>query len=108
MGGRGSRRANQIPNPKSKIPNPKSKIQNLKSCPPAPSAQPPTMSPLRLTIWNEYIHEREHDSVRAIYPNGIHAVLADALTRLLGDRVQIRTATFDDPEHGLSAAALSE
>src|SRR5207302_1818776 len=86
----------------------KSKIQNPKSCPPAPSPQPPTMSPLRVTIWNEYIHEREHDSVRAIYPNGIHAVLGDAISRLLGNRVQIRTATFDQPEHGLTHAVLAE
>src|SRR5438046_349534 len=64
--------------------------------------------PLRVTIWNEYIHEREHDSVRAIYPNGIHAVLSDALSRLLGDRVQGRVATFEQREHGLSDAALAE
>src|SRR5438132_4004559 len=63
---------------------------------------------LRVTIWNEYIHEREHDSVRAIYPNGIHAVLSDALSRLLGDCVQIRVATFDQEEHGLTYQALAE
>jgi trehalose utilization protein len=64
--------------------------------------------PLRITIWNEYIHEREHDSVRAIYPNGIHTVLADALSRLLGDRVQIRVATFEQEEHGLTYPVLAE
>jgi trehalose utilization protein len=65
-------------------------------------------APLRLTIWNEYIHEREHESVRALYPNGMHAVLADAIKKHLGDEVQIRTATFDQPDHGLSSEVLSE
>ncbi|MBW8884295.1 MAG: ThuA domain-containing protein, partial [Planctomycetia bacterium] len=64
--------------------------------------------PLRITIWNEYIHEREDDSVRALYPNGIHAVLDDAFTRLLGESVQIRIATFEQEEHGLSYEVLTE
>ena len=34
--------------------------------------------PLRVTIWNEFIHELEHESVRRLYPDGMHAVLADA------------------------------
>ncbi len=64
--------------------------------------------PLHLTIWNEYIHEREHESVRAIYPNGMHAVLFDAISRQLGDQVQIRIATLDQPDHGLSYEVLRE
>jgi trehalose utilization protein len=64
--------------------------------------------PLRVTIWNEYIHELEHDSVRAIYPDGIHAVLDDALSRLLGDQVQTRVATIDQEEHGLTYEVLAE
>jgi len=65
-------------------------------------------TPLRITIWNEYIHELEHESVRALYPSGIHTVLADAISRLLGDRVQIRIATIDQEEHGLSYETLAE
>jgi trehalose utilization protein len=64
--------------------------------------------PLRVTIWNEYIHELEHDSVRALYPSGIHTVLADALTPLLGERIQIRIATFEQEDHGLTYGALAE
>jgi trehalose utilization protein len=63
--------------------------------------------PLRLTIWNEFIHEREHAAVKALYPDGIHAVLAKALTSLLEGTVQITIATFDQPEHGLTDAALA-
>jgi trehalose utilization protein len=64
--------------------------------------------PLRVTIWNEYIHERENAVVRALYPDGIHAVLSAAFTRLLGEAVQIRVATFDQTEHGLTYDALAE
>jgi trehalose utilization protein len=64
--------------------------------------------PLRVTIWNEYIHERVHDSVRALYPDGMHAVLAEAFTRLLGDSVHVRSAAFDQPEHGLMSEVLAE
>jgi trehalose utilization protein len=64
--------------------------------------------PLRVTIWNEFIHELEHDSVRRLYPNGMHAVLSDAIQRQLGDAVQIRVATFEQPEHGLTYETLAE
>ena len=40
---------------------------------------------MNLTIWNENVHERTEDHVRAIYPDGIHGALAAALAEL-GDR----------------------
>jgi len=59
----------------------------------------------RILVWNEFWHERNDPAVRAIYPDGIHAVLAAALReRGLPD---VRTATLDEPEHGLSEAALA-
>ena len=64
--------------------------------------------PLRVTIWNEYIHERDNAAVRALYPDGMHAVLSAALSRVLGDSVQVQVATFDQPEHGLTYEALAE
>jgi trehalose utilization protein len=63
---------------------------------------------LRVTIWNEFLHERDNDAVREIYPQGIHAVLVEALRQQLGDEVQLRTATLDEPEHGLSEQILNE
>ncbi|MEK0082427.1 ThuA domain-containing protein [Benzoatithermus flavus] len=59
---------------------------------------------LRVTIWNEFRHERSNPAVAAIYPEGIHAALAAPL-RAAGHAV--RTATLDEPEHGLSAEALA-
>jgi trehalose utilization protein len=57
----------------------------------------------RVTVWNEYRHERQNPVVRAIYPDGIHTVIASAL-RTHG--LAARTATLDEPEHGLGEALL--
>ncbi len=59
--------------------------------------------PLRVTIWNEFRHERANREVGAIYPDGIHEALAAPL-RAAGHAV--RTATLDQPEHGLGGAVL--
>jgi trehalose utilization protein len=60
---------------------------------------------VQVTVWNEYRHERESDEVAEVYPDGIHAVVADALDER-GHEVQ--TATLDEPEHGLTEAVLDE
>lgn len=61
-------------------------------------------APLRVTVWNEFLHEVESDVVRAIYPDGIHATLGRALEEHLG--AAVRTATLREPEHGLSQAVV--
>jgi trehalose utilization protein len=65
-------------------------------------------NPLRVTVWNEFVHERTKEVVRRIYPDGIHAVVADALREQLHDRVQVRTATLDEKEHGLTKEVLDD
>ena len=60
----------------------------------------------RVTVWNEYRHEQENDAVADVYPDGIHAVIADAL-REAGH--EVRTATLDEgPDHGLIEAVLDD
>lgn len=61
------------------------------------------MSGVRITIWNEYRHERSNPAVGAIYPEGIHQALAGPL-RAAG--LAVRTATLDEPEHGLGGDVL--
>ena len=58
------------------------------------------MSALRVTIWHEYRHEKHDEHVASIYPEGIHGALAQGLAPYGFD---IRTATLDEPEHGLDA-----
>ena len=67
-----------------------------------------TERPLRLTIWNEFVHEKRHDAVRQIYPDGIHRVLADSLENQFGSRAVVQTATLDQPEHGLTDEVLEQ
>ena len=63
---------------------------------------------LRVTLWNEHVHERREPSVKKIYPAGMHAPIAEGIRRVLGDGVSVRVATLDEPEHGLSESALAE
>lgn len=58
---------------------------------------------LNVTIWNEFVHEKIHDEVRSVYPTGIHTALAEGLQN--PDFI-IRTATLDQPEHGLTDDVL--
>ena len=58
-----------------------------------------------VTIWNEFRHERESDVVADLYPDGIHAVIAETLESAGFDT---NTATLDEPEHGLTEAVLEE
>lgn len=60
---------------------------------------------IRVTVWNEFQHEKENERVRSVYPNGIHEAIARGIAPL-GD-FEIRTATLDDPEHGLSPDVLA-
>lgn len=62
-------------------------------------------SPIRVTVWNEGVHEKTHEEVRKVYPNGMHAVIAEALQ---GAGFTTRTATLDEPEHGLTQEVLNQ
>jgi trehalose utilization protein len=59
----------------------------------------------RITIWNEYWHEKHDPEVARVYPDGIHVALGKPL-REAG--FSVRTTTLDDPENGLSDAVLAE
>ena len=65
-------------------------------------------SPIRVVVWNEFVHERQQDAVRAIYPDGIHQAIRQALLERLGDQVSVRCATLDEPEHGLPEDVLKQ
>jgi len=59
-----------------------------------------------VTVWNEYLHEKKDPKVAKIYPNGIHAVIAEYLRGQAG--LEVRTATLDEPEHGLTEDVLND
>lgn len=60
---------------------------------------------LRVTVWNEFRHEKNNEAVRKIYPNGIHEVIREALAA--APDLAVRCATLDEPEHGLTDEVLS-
>jgi trehalose utilization protein len=60
---------------------------------------------IRVTVWNEYRHERQNPAVAKLYPQGIHEAIAD---HLRGKGFAVSTATLDEPEHGLTVGKLAE
>src|SRR5690606_1911500 len=63
------------------------------------------MSEIRVTVWHEFRHEKRHEAVSLVYPNGIHHTIAEGLQE--HGIPQVRTATLDEPEHGLSEEVLA-
>ena len=61
--------------------------------------------PIRVTVWNEYRHEKVDDLVRQCYPAGIHEAIAEGLRP--NQAFVVRTSTLDEPEHGLTADVLA-
>jgi trehalose utilization protein len=60
----------------------------------------------RVTVWNEYRHERNEELPAQLYPEGIHGALAEALRE--GGVEEVGTATLDEPEHGLTEEVLQK
>ena len=61
---------------------------------------------IKVTVWNEYLHERKQEEVKAVYPEGIHGCIAEFLKK---DRnILVRTATLEEPEHGLTEEVLAD
>jgi len=64
------------------------------------------MEPIRITIWNENIHEKKIPEKMTQYPNGLHGAIAKAFE---GDeRFTVRIALMDEPEQGLPDSLLDE
>ena len=61
---------------------------------------------IRITVWNENLHEKSDPEVRANHPNGLHETVAEALRE--DPEFVVRTATLDDPDCGLTDEVLSE
>lgn len=62
-------------------------------------------TPINVTVWGEFRHEKMNPKVAAIYPQGMHEAIADFLRREAG--LAVRTATLDEPEHGLTEAVVA-
>ncbi|NLE45236.1 MAG: trehalose utilization protein ThuA [Chloroflexi bacterium] len=58
---------------------------------------------IRVTVWNEYRHEKTDPAVSSVYPEGMHAAIA---AYLRSNGLKVGTATLDEPEHGLTQEVL--
>lgn len=63
--------------------------------------------PLRVVVWNENVHEQREESVKKLYPQGMHTPIAEGIKRVHAD-AEVRIATLDEPDHGLTTDVLAE
>lgn len=64
------------------------------------------MNEIRVTVWNEYYHERIEEKIAKVYPDGIHGAIAEGLSTHAD--IAVRTATLEMPECGLDEKTLAE
>ena len=62
------------------------------------------MAGIKVTIYNEFVHEQKNEFIANLYPDGMHGPIAKYLTGKEGCDVKI--ATLDMPEHGLTQEVL--
>ena len=61
---------------------------------------------IRVTIYNEHIHEQRNEYIASIYPNGIHGAIAEYL-REQPNVASVTTCTLAQaPDHGLTQAVV--
>lgn len=63
------------------------------------------INPIRVTVWNEFRHEKVNSVVSSIYPLGIHEAIAGYLRGQNG--FEVGCATLDEAAHGLSDEVLA-
>ena len=61
---------------------------------------------IKVTVWNEYRHEKKNPEIAKLYPQGMHGAIAKYLREQ--PNLEVRTATLDEPEHGLPVKVLED
>jgi len=61
------------------------------------------MKKIKVTVWNEYLHELQSEEIAAIYPEGIHGCIAGFLQAA---GMETRTATLRQVDNGLPQDVL--
>jgi trehalose utilization protein len=60
---------------------------------------------IKVTVWNEGRHEQKDQKVIDVYPEGMHGCIKNFLQN---ESCLVRTATLDEPEHGLTEEVLND
>ena len=61
---------------------------------------------IRVTIWNEFRHEKTNETAKALYPNGLHATIGEYLDAN-DEEIEVTLAALDDPDQGLPDDVLN-
>jgi len=62
---------------------------------------------MRVTVWNEGIHERADPRIAEVYPEGIHGAIVEGLRADLAGW-EVSAATLDQPHQGLPPDVLEQ
>ena len=62
------------------------------------------MQKIKVTIWNEFRHEKNQEACKKVYPEGLHVAIGKGIA---ADDLEIRYAALDDPEQGLPDDVLN-
>ncbi len=60
---------------------------------------------IRVTVWNEFRHEKTKEKVRELYPDGLHYTIGEFLGE--AEDIEVTLAALDDPEQGLPDDVLN-
>ena len=61
---------------------------------------------IKVTVWNEFYHEKTKDKVAEIYPNGIHNAIKEFLDA--DGEFEVKTATLDMENCGITQEVLDD
>ncbi len=61
---------------------------------------------IKVTVWNEYVHEREYEGIAKVYPKGIHGCIADFLGA--EEDIEVKCVTLDMEAQGLDEGLLRD
>ena len=60
---------------------------------------------IRVTVWNEGVHERQHEAVKKVYPKGMGRQIAQYLKKQPGI-ASVHVSELSDPDQGLTDKIL--
>ena len=61
---------------------------------------------IKVTVWNEYLHEKSSNEVAGVYPAGIHGCIKNFLSTQ--EDMTVRTATLSQRHCGLPDEVLDD
>ena len=64
------------------------------------------MSKIRVTVWNENLHEVQSQAVKAIYPDGIHNCIKAFLNK--DPDLEVTAVSLDMPDQGMPDALIEQ